>query len=133
MSFTTTEMQAVWCDGLGASSSKPYSDSLHYSNSISIRPPIKSPEEPLDVTSLASENRTYACSTMPAKTDTDVYACTHIHSNSDTQYVMFITKTHTHTNVSLSTPVFLIQSSLSPIPVQTKRKHFTSEVIKRYN
>lgn len=33
-----------------ASSSKPHSDSLHYFDSISIRPPIKSPGEPLDVT-----------------------------------------------------------------------------------
>lgn len=67
-----------------ASSSKPHSDPLHYSNSIPIRPCNKSPGEPLNVTccshqieSHTSENGTYSCSTMAAKPDRDAHTERH--------------------------------------------------------
>lgn len=101
-SFATVEMQSVWCDGLGPRAAKP--TQTHFIT------PSPSPSAPLsnqpesfwmwhaaNITSRATLQKAYGCSSMAATMDTDART----HSN-DTRYITFPQR-GTHTQIGPQT------------------------------
>lgn len=133
-SFAVLEMQLVWCGWAWTSSSKPHLDTLHYS--ISMRPPYKSPREPL-VVLLASHAKPRF---RKLSTYLLCHCCTRVHTNGDTQcnpnpeHEIQKRRTYTPTNakLSLSTSVLLSQSPLLSTCIQSEKSHLFPQLCYRW-
>lgn len=88
VSFTTAEMQQCGVTGLGPSAANHTTHPLHYSNSISIRPPNKSPVRASRCDMLLASDLKPRC----RKWDIQL-----LYHGCKTLYGCTLTQTHTHT------------------------------------